>query len=101
MPDGEFKWLSQDESRDIRQLLNYADGCIAIFDTKLFDHRENKDDKKSVIFEVDYEYPPELHERDNDYPLAPAVMPIEPEITGEKQHNLRVKYFGAACLYSR
>ena len=28
-------------------------------------------------------------------------MTIEPEITGEKQHNLRAQYFGAACPYSR
>ena len=47
------------------------------------------------------EYPPELHERDDDYPLAPEVMTIEPEITGEKQHNLRAQYFGAACPFSR
>ena len=47
------------------------------------------------------DYPPELHERDDDYPLAPEVMTIEPGITGEKQHNLRSQYFGAACPYSR
>ena len=47
------------------------------------------------------EYPPELHERDDDYPLAPVVMTIELEITGEKQHNLRAHYFDAACFYSR
>ena len=47
------------------------------------------------------EYPAELHERNDDYPLAPEVMTIEPEITGEKQHNLRAQYFGAACPYSR
>ena len=47
------------------------------------------------------EYPPELHERDDDYPLAPEVMTIELEITAEKQHNLRAKYFGPACPYSR
>ena len=47
------------------------------------------------------EYPPELHERDDNYPLAPEVMTIEPEITGEKQHNLRAQYFGTACQYSR
>ena len=69
--------------------MNYADGRIAIFDTGLFDHRENKEDKKSFILEVDLEYPPELHEQDDDYPLAPEVMTIEPKITGEKQHNLR------------
>ena len=28
-------------------------------------------------------------------------MTIEPEITYEKQHNLRAQYFGAACPYSR
>ena len=27
-------------------------------------------------------------------------MTIEPEITGEKQHNLRAQYFGPACPYS-
>ena len=85
----------------MKLLLNYADKRMAIFDTGLFDHRENEEDKKSFIFEVDMEYPPELHERDDEYPLAPEVMTIEPEITGEKQHNLRAQYFGAACPYSR
>ena len=50
---------------------------------------------------MDLEYPPELHERDDYYPLAPEVMTIEPEITGEKQHNLRAQYFGAAYPFSR
>ena len=50
---------------------------------------------------MDLEYPPELHERDEDYPLAPEVMTIEPEITGETQHNFCIQYFGAACPYSR
>ena len=97
MPDGNFKWLSVDECRDMEQLLNYADNRIAIFDTGLFDHQENEEDKKSFIFEVDLEYPPEVHERDDDYPLVPEVMTTVPEITGEKQHNLRAQYFGAAC----
>ena len=101
MPDGYFEWVTDDECRNMEQLLNYADGRIAIFDTGLFDHRENEKDKKSFILEVDLKYPPELHERDDDYPLAPEVMTIEPEITGEKQHNLRAQYFGAACPYSR
>ena len=100
MPESDFEWLSEDECRDMGLLLNYADGRIAIFDTGLFDHRENEEDKKSIILEVNLKYPPELHERDDDYPLAPEVMTIEPEITGEKQHNVRTQYFGAACPYS-
>ena len=101
MPDGDFEWLSQDECRELGLLFNYADGRMAIFDTGLFDNREKEENKKSFIFEVDMEYPPELHERDGDYPLAPEVMTIEPEITGEKQHNLRAQYFGAASPNSR
>ena len=89
MPDGNFEWLSEDECRDMGLLLSYADGRMAIFDTGLFDHRNNEEDKKSFIFEIHLEYPPELHERDDDYPLARDVMTIEPEITGEKQHDLR------------
>ena len=46
----------------MRQLFHYEDGRIAIFDTRLFNHRENEKDKKSFILEVDLEYPPELHE---------------------------------------
>ena len=101
MPDNDFEWLRQEESRDMDLLLNYTDGRIAIFDTGLFDHRENEEDKKSYIFEVDMEYPPELHERDDDYPLASEVMTIEPEINNKKQHNLQAQYYGAACPYSR
>ena len=101
MPDGDFEWLSQDECRDMELLLNYADGRIAIFDTGLFDHRENNEDKKSLILEVDLEYPPAFHERDDDYPLASEVMTIEFEMTNEKQYNLRAQYFGAACPHSR
>ena len=39
MPDGDFEWVSDDECHNREQILNYADGRIAIFDTNLFDHR--------------------------------------------------------------
>ena len=33
MPYGEFEWVSEEECRDMGQLLKYAYGRIAIFDT--------------------------------------------------------------------
>ena len=101
MPDGDFEWVSQDECREIELLMNYAEDRIAIFDLGLFNHWVTDEEKKSFIFEVDLHNPPELHDRDDDYPLALEVMIIEPEIIGEKQHNLRAQYFGAACPFSR
>ena len=101
MPDGDFEWVSQEECREMKLLMNYADGRIAIFDLGVFNHRVTDEEKKSFIFEVDLEYPSEIHDCNDDYPLAPEVMTIEPEITGEKQHNLRAQYFGAACPFSR
>ena len=100
MPDGKFVWESVDECRAMEQQLNFADGRIVIVDLVLFDLWV-LDKKISLIFEVDLEYPPELHKRDNDYPLAPEVMTIEDEITGKKQHNLRAQYFVEACPFSR
>ena len=46
----------------MEQQLNFADGRIAIFDLGLFDHRV-LDETKSFIFEIDLEYPPDLHEQ--------------------------------------
>ena len=80
--------------------LNLQTDALPLIDLGLFDHRVlNK--TKSFIFKIDLEYSPELNEQDDDYPLAPKVMTIEPEITDEKKHNLRDQYFGAACLFSR
>ena len=101
MLNGDFEFVTDDECRNIKQLLNYPDGRFAIFDTGLFDHRKNQKDKISFILEVDLEYPFDLHERGDDYPLVQEIMTIEPEITGEKKHNLRAQYSGAACPYSR
>ena len=53
------------------------------------------------IFEVDLEYPPEQHERDDDYPMAPELMTITTNITGPKQHKLQAKYYAASCPFSR
>ena len=47
------------------------------------------------------EYPPELHERDDDYPMAPELMTITTNITNPKQNQLQAKYYAASCPFSR
>ena len=42
MPYGDFEWVSDDDCRNMEQLLNYANDRIAIFDTGLFDLSENE-----------------------------------------------------------
>ena len=56
MLDIDFAWVSNDEFRNMEQLLNYAEARIAIFETGLFDHRENEKDNKSFILTVDLKY---------------------------------------------
>lgn len=72
--------MSDDESRNIEQHLNYACVLIVIFNTRLFDFRKNEKNKESFIFEVDLKYSPEQHERDVEYSLALEIMTIEHEI---------------------
>ena len=53
------------------------------------------------IPEVDLEYPREIHDRDDDYPLALELMEIKTEMLSAKHLQLRRKYYGAATPYSR
>lgn len=46
MADGDFEFVSQDECFEIKLLMNYADGAIAIFNLGIFKHRVTDDDKK-------------------------------------------------------
>ena len=58
LPDGEFKWLNQKEIEKVD--VNWIE--------------ENS--SNAYILEVDLEYPDELHELHNDYPLAPEKIEI-------------------------
>ena len=90
MPDGNFEWLSDAECREIKHRLINPVERYEIFGQN-----------QSYIFKVDLDYPQELHERDDYYPMAPELMTIEAKITGEKQHDLSAQYFGAACPFTR
>ena len=69
MPTGQFRWLSNDEIRNIPAIL--AD-----------------DAEDGFIFEVDLEYPHELHKLHNSYPLAPERLTINESMLSpfQKEH---------------
>lgn len=48
-----------------------------MFDTKLFKHKKNINDKISFIFEMDKKFPPMLHAKNDNYLLALQVMIIK------------------------
>ena len=56
LPTGNFKWLSQ-KKMDRLNLAAYA-----------------KDSEKGLILEVDLDYPKQLHDLHNSYPLAPEQI---------------------------
>ena len=62
LPTGGFRWLTEKEIKN----------------TDLAKYKE--DSKKSVILEVDVEYPQELHDLHNDYPLAPEKIKVTKEM---------------------
>ena len=58
------------------------------------------DPPRYFIFEVDVEYHSDLHECDDDYPMAAELMTIKQEKTEEKQLEHKAKYFATTCPYS-
>ena len=62
---------------------------------------EEIDFSMQYILEVDLEYSREIHDRDDDYPLAPELMEIKTEMLSAKHLQLRRKYYGAATPYIR
>ena len=59
LPIGEFKWLKKVDSLDI--------------------HSIQPDSEKGYILEMDIEYPIELHDSHNAFPLAPESLIIPRE----------------------
>ena len=72
LPTGNFKWMSDKEIKRI-DLGKYK-----------------KDDKKGLIIEVDLEYPQELHDLHNDYPLAPETTKVSSGMLSEYWKRLLI-----------
>ena len=74
LPYGSFKWLSNEE-------LNNID---------LGKYKVDSDD--GLILEVDLEYPKDLHELHNDYPLAPEKVKVSKDMLSEYCNKILEKY---------
>ena len=56
---------------------------------------------KAYIFEIDLEYPANIHDRDDDYLLAPELLEIKTEMLSEKQLRVRRLYYDDSEPFSR
>ena len=74
LPYGSFKWLSDEE-------LNKID---------LGKYKEDSND--GLILEVDLEYPKDLHELRNHYPLAPEKVKVSKDMLSEYYNKISEKY---------
>ena len=70
LPTGSFRW---------------EEDCERLAKT-IADHPA--DDSEGFILEVDLEYPEDLHDAQNAYPLAPECMVVQKKWMSEYQHNL-------------
>ena len=79
MPVGDFTWVKEEE------INHFHDNIKNILD--LLD-----DDEYGYIFEVDLEYPTELQELHNDYPLAPERIKIYKDLLSPFQKKRFPEY---------
>ena len=74
LPTGGFKWFKRDEINEI----------------ELFMRKKNSE--KGLILEVDFEYPQDLHDNHNDYPLAAEKMNVDESMLSKYCEQMRNKY---------
>ena len=74
LPTGGFRWMTTKQIDKI-DLSKY-----------------NENSKKGLILEVDLEYPKELHDLHNDYPLAPEKVKVTENMLSEYAKNIAEKY---------
>ena len=74
LPTGGFKWMTQEQ----------------IDNLNLAKYKENSN--KGFIAEVDLEYPKELHDLHNDYPVAPEKVKVENDMLSKYCNKIADKY---------
>ena len=74
LPTGGFRWMTQKQI-DMTDLAKY-----------------NEDSKKGLILEVDLEYPKELHDLHNDYPLGPEKVKVTKDMLLEYSKRIADKF---------
>jgi hypothetical protein len=72
LPNGEFEWVEDLENIRLDDYL--------------------KDDGRGMVLEVDMEYPPELHDLHNGYPLAPESKEIDSSMLSDYARNIAEKF---------
>ncbi|TNC95731.1 MAG: hypothetical protein FD118_4177, partial [Rhodocyclaceae bacterium] len=84
LPHSDFRWMDRGEFEHIDWL-----GL-------------SEDDLTGYIVECDLDYPANLHQDHNDYPLAPEKVSIQVEMLSDKQVNLRRHYdFNRNTTYTK
>ena len=83
LPTGGFRWMTQKQI-DKTNLAKYK-----------------KDSKKGLILEVDLEYPKELHDLHNDYPLAAEKLKVTESMLSKYSKKIAHKYGISTGLVSK
>ena len=83
LPTGGFRWMTQKQIDKIG-LAKYKE-----------------DSEKGLILEVDLEYPEELHNLHNDYPVGPEKVRVSNDMLSEYCQNIAKKYGISTGLVSK
>ena len=83
LPTGNFKWMTDKEIKKINLGKSKADG------------------KKGLILEVDLEYPQELHDLHNDYPVCPEQVKVSNDMLSGNCKEIANKFNISIGLVSK
>ena len=83
LPTGNFKWMSEKKIDEL-DLAKYED-----------------DSKRGLILEVNLEYPKELHDLHNEYPLAPEKIRVTEDMLSNYCEKIAAKYNISTGLVSK